>query len=121
MKRGSGMISDMGGEPQPSRRAAPSDATAPTLLAPSPDATPLAEGPVEHTLTADGSPDPVDAEKFEVGPLGDGARQEVRYLVEREVARGGFGRILATWDCRLGRRIAIKEPLDATSAHRLER
>src|SRR4051794_36096998 len=39
-----------------------------------------------------------------------------RFVVEREVARGGMGRILAAPDRLLGRRVAIKVSLHARNA-----
>jgi hypothetical protein len=46
-----------------------------------------------------------------------------RFVVDREIARGGMGRIMAAHDCRLGRPVAIKELLiDSSELHaRFER
>ncbi len=45
------------------------------------------------------------------------------YVVEREIAKGGMGRVLAAWDRRLGRAVAIKEllPKNRHAARRFER
>ena len=40
--------------------------------------------------------------------------QETNYDRENEIARGGMGRIVAAWDLRLGRPVAIKELLRST-------
>jgi tetratricopeptide (TPR) repeat protein len=48
------------------------------------------------------------------GPL----RQHVRYEVERELARGGLGRVLIARDRRLNRTVALKELLDGDSESR---
>jgi eukaryotic-like serine/threonine-protein kinase len=43
------------------------------------------------------------------------------YQRGREIGRGGMGRVLIAWDRRLGRAVAIKEPLDARMQSLLER
>ena len=45
------------------------------------------------------------------------------YVIEREIAKGGMGRVLAAWDRRLGRAVAIKEllPKNRHAARRFER
>jgi tetratricopeptide (TPR) repeat protein len=48
------------------------------------------------------------------GPL----RQHVRYEVERELGRGGIGRVLIARDRRLNRTVALKELLDGESDSR---
>jgi eukaryotic-like serine/threonine-protein kinase len=54
---------------------------------------------------------PVAAAPVAAAPPKERVRDGVRYSVEREVARGGLGRILVGYDHRLGREVAIKELL----------
>jgi tetratricopeptide (TPR) repeat protein len=44
-----------------------------------------------------------------------------RYALVRELARGGGGRIAVAMDLKLGRRIALKRPIDRDGSARLER
>ncbi|MGH9888079.1 MAG: hypothetical protein ACREBE_21275, partial [bacterium] len=59
-----------------------------------------------------------DASSEDGGP-GVSAREERRYRIEDEVARGGAGRILRARDLTLDRKVALKEPLDPRHDARL--
>jgi tetratricopeptide (TPR) repeat protein len=62
------------------------------------------------TLTAVRSDAPPPAARA-AAELGDGAELAGRYQLRDELARGGGGRIVLAYDRRLGRTVALKEPL----------
>jgi tetratricopeptide (TPR) repeat protein len=53
--------------------------------------------------------------------LGEQWQETDRYALISEIAHGGGGRISIAMDRKLGRRIAVKQPLDERGARRLER
>jgi tetratricopeptide (TPR) repeat protein len=67
-------------------------------------------------MTTDIAEDPVDPHA-----LGRGWVETDRYALIQEIASGGGGRISIALDRKLGRRIALKHPLEIGGARRLER
>jgi tetratricopeptide (TPR) repeat protein len=57
----------------------------------------------------------------EPGAFAEAWPESDRYALVREIARGGGGRIAVAMDRKLGRRIALKQPLDRGGGQRLER
>jgi len=82
------------------------------LGSPAPESLPEVFGPERGILTPGDEPLPVGSEwsgkEPERPPQGEGQR----YVVEREIARGGMGRILLAQDRNLRRLIAMKVMLD---------
>ena len=87
-------------------------------------------GPADPEDTIDGEqprPDQRTLPAAVVGALRDlGELLEVdrsRYVITREIAKGGMGRVLEARDLRLGRQVAIKEllPKNRDIASRFER
>ncbi|HET9752099.1 MAG TPA: hypothetical protein VFP52_04035, partial [Myxococcales bacterium] len=67
-----------------------------------------APGPGTHRAAAPPTPQPAPAE------LLPGALLSGRYRIEREIGKGGMGRVLSARDQKLGRRVAVKV---VTGAH----
>ncbi|MCC6999275.1 MAG: protein kinase [Deltaproteobacteria bacterium] len=102
--------------PTPAAAAATSDAALPPAAADGDDTLPPAAADGDDTLAptsaqAAATPPPV----VRMGPRPDYPELPVvpreHYTVERELARGGMGRISAARDRRLGRAVALKEVL----------
>ncbi|UQA55400.1 serine/threonine-protein kinase [Polyangium aurulentum] len=69
---------------------------------------------LEPTLPLADSEDAAVASRPEGGPRLHVVDRSV-YAVEDEVAQGGIGRVVAAWDKRLGRRVALKQLIEGVS------
>jgi serine/threonine-protein kinase len=82
-----------------------------------------AEAAESATLSADHGDLPGGAAKPApgLGSLGDDLHGAARYTLHDEIGRGGGGSVVLGFDRKLGRRIAVKRPIAASGAARLER
>ena len=69
-----------------------------------------------RTVSLDGEP-----AKARPGAFDEGWAETGRYALVGELARGGGGRVAVAVDRKLGRRVALKRPLDDAGGARLER
>jgi serine/threonine protein kinase len=109
--------SDDGDPTVPPELRAGSSAAFAATIAPGPTAPPVPTPVSSAVLTAPRVPSSLDAETTLDAPTaGDGPALPVvsagYYRPEREIARGGMGRIVAAEDLRLGRAVALKELID---------
>src|SRR5262245_38951324 len=67
-------------------------------------------------LARDGEPGADEASRIVLEKLAARASASSRYAIQGELARGGMGAILEVWDEDLGRKLAMKVSLGATSS-----
>lgn len=77
---------------------------------------PISESGMEETIAAPSSSGPTNPD---ARPLADELPEvsASHYVAEREIARGGMGKIVAAEDRRLHRRVALKSLLQPDSEH----
>jgi tetratricopeptide (TPR) repeat protein len=100
-----------------SRRSDASDASDAAAATVAMRKTPASDAGTDATLSSDGAPP---------APPGPRAfardwQERGRYALVSELARGGGGRIAVAVDRKLGRKVALKRPLDRDGEERLER